>query len=318
MQRKRILITGGTGFLGRHLALALRDDHEVVLGARNNKQNFFAKDMTGCAVVPLDVSSIESVRDVVAETRPEVILHAAATKFVDLAERQPMECVDVNVTGSQNIARVAIDRGVELVIGVSTDKAAPPVRNIYGLSKSVMERMFCAMDEKGATRFLCVRYGNVVWSTASIFPLWQGMHTRDGVIQSTGPDMTRFFFTVDEAVKLILTALEKEQDLRGSVLSRTMKSTLVRDILDVWIEMHGGRWEQIEGRPGDRPYEFLIGDLERGYTTVRELDGTTHYVIRFNAPVAEPLEHAVSSDTVERLTRDEIVELINSGIDTVP
>src|SRR5207237_4492124 len=130
--------------LRRNLAVALRDQFDIVLGGRNNKQNAYASEVTGCPVLPLDVVRSESVRDVCSETQPEVIIHAAATKFVDLAERQPMECVDVNVTGSQNVARVALEREVRAVIGISTDKAAPPVRNTYGLSKALMERLFCA------------------------------------------------------------------------------------------------------------------------------------------------------------------------------
>jgi UDP-N-acetylglucosamine 4,6-dehydratase len=194
--KKKVLITGGTGFLGRKLAQVLRDEYDVVLGARNNKQNLFARDVTRCVVVPMDVTNIESVRDVCIEIRPHVIIHAAATKFVDLAEKFPMECIDVNVIGSQNIARVAMESNVEVAIGVSTDKAAPPIRNTYGLSKALMERMFCASDRKTATKFSCVRYGNVAWSTGSVLPIWKKMHDETSVIQSTGPEMRRFFFSM--------------------------------------------------------------------------------------------------------------------------
>src|SRR5437773_10354304 len=128
-----ILVTGGTGFLGKRLGMALRDKSNVVLTGRNNKQNMLAQSFAGCQVLPMDVSNIESVRDVFTEVKPDVVIHAAATKFVDLAERQPMECVDVNVVGSQNVARVAVEKGVQKVVGISTDKASPPVRNTYGL-----------------------------------------------------------------------------------------------------------------------------------------------------------------------------------------
>ena len=104
--KRTALITGGTGFLGQHLGLALKDHYSVVLAGRNNKHNMDAQQFTGCAVLPVDVSNIESVRDVFSEVRPAVVIHAAATKYVDLSERQPMECIDVNVIGSQNVARV--------------------------------------------------------------------------------------------------------------------------------------------------------------------------------------------------------------------
>ena len=135
--KKTLLITGGTGFLGKRLALALKEQYRIVLTGRNNKQNMLAQKFTSCEVAPMDISSIESVRDTFQEFKPQVVIHAAATKFVDLAEKYPMECVDVNVLGSQNVARVALENKVETVIGISTDKASPPIRNTYGMSKTI-------------------------------------------------------------------------------------------------------------------------------------------------------------------------------------
>lgn len=308
----KILITGGTGYLGKRLGIALKEKHEVVLGGRNNKQNLFAEKFTGCRVVPLDVSSIESVRDAVIDTSPDVILHAAATKFVDLAERQPMECVDVNVVGSQNVARVAVDKGVKTVIGISTDKAAPPVRNTYGLSKAMMERVFCSMNSKSSTRFVCVRYGNVAWSTGSVLTIWKRMLEESGMIGTTGPEMRRFFFTVDEAVKLVLTALDNAEELQGKVLSRYMKAAQMQDILDVWTKAHGGKWEKIEGRPGEREDEFLIGDLELPYTREALFDGIVHYVISFNEKTDKPIKLGLSSANTARLSEQEILAIIDN------
>ena len=265
--KKTVLITGGTGFLGRKLAQILRDKYNVVLGARNNKQNLLARDVTRCAVMPMDVTNIESVRDVCIEIRPHTIIHAAATKFVDLAEKFPMECIDVNVIGSENVARVAMENNVEMVIGISTDKAAPPIKNTYGLSKALMERLFCTSDRKTPTKLSCVRYGNVAWSTGSVLPIWKKMHDETGVIHSTGPEMRRFFFSVDEAVGLIRTAMDHIDDVHGKVLSREMKAAQIQDLLTVWTEHKGGRWERTEGRPGERNDEFLIGDIELAYTS---------------------------------------------------
>lgn len=309
--KSKLLITGGTGFLGKRLALALRDQYEVVLTGRNNKQNMAAKSFTGCDVLPMDVASIEAVRDIFTEVKPATVIHAAATKFVDLAERQPMECVDVNVVGSQNVARVAVEKGVGVVVGISTDKAAPPVRNTYGLSKALMERMFCSMNGKTRTKFCCARYGNVAWSTGSVLPLWKRMHEESGVIGTTGPEMTRFFFTVDEAVKLILTAIENIDELQGKVISREMKSALIRDILDIWIAEKGGSWKQIEGRPGERNLEYLIGDLELEHTYEKDFDGIKHFVIAFNEKAERPIKVGLNSDNARRLSRAEIVDIIN-------
>lgn len=309
--RQKVLVTGGTGFLGRRLGLVLKDTHNVVLAGRNNKQNMLTQEFTGCEVLPMDVTNIEAVRDVFSEVRPQIVIHAAATKFVDLAERQPMECVDVNVVGSQNVVRVAVEKGVESVVGISTDKASPPVRNTYGLSKALMERMFCSMNTKTDTRFTCVRYGNVAWSTGSVLPVWKRMHDETGVIGTTGPEMRRFFFTVDEAAQLVLTALKNIDEMQGRVLSRKMKAAQIGDVLDLWIEHKGGSWRQIEGRPGERTDEFLIGELELPYTYETTFDGVPHYVISFNEKAAAPLSSILSSANTDRLSAQEILDIIN-------
>lgn len=309
--RQKVLITGGTGFLGRGLALALKGTHDVVLTGRNNKQNFKAQSLTGCPVLPMDVASIESVRDAVVETRPDIVIHAAATKFVDLSEKQPMECVDVNVVGSQNVIRVALDRGVKTLVGISTDKASPPVRNVYGMSKAIMERMFCSMDGKTGTKVTCVRYGNVAWSTGSVLPIWREMHDSTKVIGTTGPDMTRFFFTIDDAVSLVINSMNKIDQVHGRVLSREMKCAKVRDILDCWIESKGGSWKQIEGRPGERLYEALIGEPEVPYTESMMIGGVKHFVVSFNQKAASPIAGMVTSDNSSRLTKQEILALLD-------
>ncbi len=201
-----------------------------------------------------------------------------------------MECLDVNVLGSQNVARVCIEKGVATVIGMSTDKTAPPVANTYGLTKALMERLFCAMNAKTeTTRFACVRHGNIAWSTGSVFPIWKKMHDSTGVIGSTGPNMTRYFSKVDEAVALVITAIEDIEQVQGK----------------------GGRWEQIEGRPGERPHEYLIGEPELLYTREVEYDGIPHFVIKFNHPVEHPLPAPFCSANAPRLTEDEMLAIIN-------
>ncbi len=309
MQQK-VLITGGTGFLGRHLALALKAKYDVTITGRNNKQNFYAGQISGCKTMPMDVTNIESVRDVIVEVKPDIVIHAAATKFVDLSEVQPMECIDVNVVGSQNVVRVALDKKVKSLIGISTDKAAPPIRNIYGLSKAAMERMFSSMDGKTDTKVMSVRYGNVAWSTGSVLPIWKRMHEETKLIGTTGPDMTRFFFTVNEAVNLVVAGLDNIDTLHGKVLSRTMRAASIRELLDVWIENFGGKWEKIEGRPGDRNYEALISEVETRFTTTQMINGILHYVITFNKEQNNCLKEAVTSDNAERLTKQELLNII--------
>lgn len=312
MTQETVLITGGTGFLGRRLALALKDSHRVVLAARNNKQNADAQHRTGCLALPMDVARLESVRDTFLEVRPDIVIHAAATKYVDLAERQPMECLDVNVLGSQNVARVAIDLGVRTVIGISTDKTAPPVKNLYGMSKAVMERSYCLLDGKTATRFACVRFGNIAWSTGSVFPIWRRMHRETGVIGTTAPESRRFFFSGEEAAELVLTALRHIDVTGGKILSRKMKSTQMSDVLDVWTKHLGGRWERIAPRPGDYVDEQLFGEVEIPFTTEIDLDGMVHFLISMHERAERPVDRVVDSKNAERLSEAEILDLIQN------
>ena len=262
---KKILITGGTGYLGRNLALFYKKKYKVFIGARNNKQNFLVKNLTNCEVVPLDVSNIESVNDCLNYTKPDIVIHAAATKFVDLSEKFPFECIDINIVGSANIARACINKKIPTVIGVSTDKASPPIKNIYGLSKSCMERLFSSIQPYGKTKFICVRYGNVTWSTGSVLPIWKQMFNKNKTILTTGPNMRRFFFSVEEAVNLIDQALKLKDKLSGKILSAEMKSSKMIDILKVWVKKYGGKYKIIKTRKGDRLDEYLIGEDELKY-----------------------------------------------------
>lgn len=313
--KKTILITGGSGFLGRNLALKLKNHYIVFLGSRNNKQNFQASKITGCEAVPLDVSNIESVRDAIKYTKPDIIIHAAATKFVDLSEKQPLETIDVNVLGSQNVARVAIEAGVEFVLGISTDKSCPPIRNIYGLSKATMERLFCLLNGRGNTKFACLRYGNVAWSTGSVLPIWKKMHEETGKLGTTGPEMRRFFFTIDQAVQLVETAITNKDSIQGQILSRVMKSAQIEDILNIWVKTFGGNWERIEGRPGERDDEYLVGETELAYCKELEFNGIKHFLINPNTKVDKPYPAIFTSKEAERLSEDEIVEILKAQPD---
>lgn len=307
-----ILITGGTGFLGRRLGAALKREWQVVLTGRNHKQNQMAHEFTSCRVLAMDVTNREAVRDVFSEVRPRIVIHAAASKYVDIAERQPMECLDVNVLGSQNVARVAVEKGVELVIGISTDKAAPPVSNTYGLCKAIMERLYCAMNGKSVTQFVCVRPGNIPWSTGSVLPIWKRMLDTSGVITTTGPHMTRFLSTAQEVVALVRTAMAHANQLQGKVITRTMKTALIGHLLELFVAQRGGRWIQGEVRPGERPHEFLVGEPELTHTTEVELDGALHYVLSLNELASKPLPVPLSSEGTERFSDRELLEIINN------
>ena len=132
---------------------------------------------------------------------------------------------------------------------------------------------------------------------------------------TSGPnlvDTRRFFFTVDQAVHLVLTAMKSAERFQGKVLSRKMKAATIADILRVWTAHNGSRWEKIEGRPGERNDEFLVGDLELPYTSEVVIDGVPHYLTSFNEKAAEPLGTGLSSANSDKLTDAEILQIIDT------
>ena len=312
--KKKILITGGTGFLGINLAKKFSKKYAVILSGRNNKLNYIAKNKTRCEVIPLDVSNINSIRDAINYAKPDIIIHAAATKFVDLSEKFPFETIDSNVLGSSNIARVSIDKKIKTVIGISTDKASPPVKNIYGLSKSIMERLFLSSSNQSNTQFSCVRYGNVAWSTGSVLPIWKRMFDKNKTLLTTGPYMRRFFFLVSDAVTLVDTALKNIKFLNGKILSREMKSAQMIDIIKSWINIYGGKYSIIGSRSGDRQDEYLIGEEELKYTIEKKINNIKHYVIDFSKTDKNSIKKIVSSSTAEKLSNLDISKILEFGM----
>ena len=310
----KIMITGGNGFLGMRLAERLkRLGNEVILCSRNNRNNLLAEQITGCRALAMDVSSIESVRDIVTQVEPQVIIHAAATKFVDIAESQPLETLDINVVGSQNVARVAIDKGVKVVLGISTDKASPPIRNVYGLTKSLMERLFCRLNGRGGVKFSCVRYGNVAWSTGSVLGIWKKMIEDTSQIGTTGPNMYRYFFTVDQAVDLVINAYNHIDEIAGQVISREMKAAQLIDIINVWKSINDKiTVKSLPERHGERQEEFLIGHEEISKTYEKKIDGIKHYILNFDQDVSNPVDSVLSSRSAEKLSFEEIKHLLQT------
>ena len=311
--KKNILITGGSGFLGINLALKLKKKFNVFIGSRNQKRNYDASKKTNCEAIPLDVTNIESVRDAVIYCKPNIIIHAAATKFVDISEKFPFECSDVNILGSTNIARVSIERKVETVIGISTDKATQPIKNFYGFSKATMEKLFLNAHTNSNTNFLCVRYGNVAWSTGSVLPIWSEMLKKNNKILTTGPFMRRFFFTIDDAVELVSYALSESKKFSGKILCADMKSCKLIEIIKIWTKAYGGTYKIIKARKGDRLDEYLIGNNELKYTTKIVKNKKIFYLIDFEKISKKPLRNIISSENAKKLNNTEILRLIELG-----
>ena len=312
--KKNLLITGGSGFLGVHLALELKKKFNVFLGSRNQKRNREASNLTKCKDVPLDVSNISSVRDAVNYCNPSIIIHAAATKFVDISEEFPFECSDVNILGSSNVARVAIERGVNTVIGISTDKASQPIKNFYGFSKATMEKLFLSANNNSITNFLCVRYGNVAWSTGSVLPIWKEMHKKNKIILTTGPEMRRFFFTINDAVDLVTFSINNSKKFSGKIVCADMKSAQMLDVIKIWIKNYGGTYKIIESRKGDRLDEYLIGMNEIKNTYKIKNSNKVYYIIDFDKKIKNPINKIISSKNSKNLNNKELINLLKIGL----
>jgi len=299
---ERVLITGGSGFLGQHLASSLRDSCDVIISSRNQKQMLSAANNLGVDAVPLDVSNYAATIEIFQRLKPKIVIHAAATKFVDLAEKYPNEAIDINILGSQNVARAAMQTGVEHVIGISTDKAAAPIYNLYGMTKATMERLYVSLNGVTQTNFSIVRYGNVAWSTGSVFPIWKKMLEETNHIVSTGPDMSRFFFSVTDAVTLVRAAFDNMET----------GGTELRRILDIWVNLENATWSLGRRRPGDRNLEFLLSEGEAEVTRKIELGDKPYFLMdpKQKTPIENALMSEFSSRSAEQFSDEDLKELI--------
>lgn len=316
---RKLLITGGSGFLGQNLAKRLKEDYQIILASRNEKNLLQVSRSLDVDFYPLDVTNLSAVNEAFSRIQPDYVIHAAATKFVDIAEKFPNECIDSNVIGSQNIARAAIHFNVKTVIGISTDKVTSPIANIYGFSKAIMEKLFVLQNSISDTRFLCVRYGNVAWSTGSVLPLWYEMTKKDCRVVTTGPQMYRFFFSIEAAVDLVYTALRNSELLAGKVLSMPMKGSIMSRMLEVWCQEFEVSWTSGESRPGDRKFELLIGQNELTTTRRIILDSKSYLLIdptnKFRGLTIDGgcLEAEYTSENAPQLDLEEIRALIRNS-----
>ena len=175
-----------------------------------------------------------------------------------------------------------------------------------------MERLFISLDGNTNTKFTCVRFGNIVWSTGSVFPIWEQMIQDYGLIKSTGPEMKRFFFTVDEASNLVIRALLNIDSIHGKVLVQRMKYAQIKDILDVFCECYKTTWERTKTRDGDKLDEYLVGILENEYTVELEVDNCSHYLIDYKNKQKNYVKEPFSTINAEHHSKKEILALISS------
>jgi UDP-glucose 4-epimerase len=214
-----------------------------------------------------DVRDYAAIRAAVEQA--DVVIHAAALKQVPLCEYFPLEAVQTNVLGAANIVRAIRESGarVETVVGISTDKACKPV-NVMGMTKALMERMFVEANlECPSTRFLCVRYGNVIASRGSVVPLFVDQIAGGGPVTITTDEMTRFLLSLDRAVETVFDAIDSA--LPGEILVPRVSAVRIRDVATTLIDGRDVRIEVTGARPGEKTHEIMVSEEECHRTVSR-------------------------------------------------
>jgi FlaA1/EpsC-like NDP-sugar epimerase len=271
-----VLVTGAGGSIGSELCrqiarvgagrLILVDHSEAAL-FEIERELVDERDYTPAVPVLGDVKDRVKMRDVFEKYAPTVVFHAAAYKHVPLLEANPVESVRNNVFGTRTIAEVAAEFGAKRFVLVSTDKAANP-KTVMGQSKAVCEWIVEAygLREDVSTRFVAVRFGNVLNSSGSVIPIFRKQIERGGPVTVTHPDMTRYFMTIPEAVSLIVQAGAIGEAGQVFVLDMGEPVSIV-ELAKNMIRLSGKREEEVEirfvgARAGEKLHEELWGDGE--------------------------------------------------------
>lgn len=272
---KRVLVTGAGGSIGSELVrqvAASAPSHLVLVEQAENPLFYLQSDLVSppeTRVVPCvaDVVDAARMRQIFARERPQVVLHAAAHKHVPLMEASASEAVRNNVGGTRQAADLALEFGAEVFVLVSTDKAVNPT-SVMGASKRVAERYVDALARReGSTRFVAVRFGNVLGSNGSVVTIFREQIARGGPVTVTDPAMVRFFMTIPEASHLILQAAAIGSGSQLFLLDMGEPVKIV-DLAEDMIRLSGfepGREISIEFsgiRPGEKLYEELSREAE--------------------------------------------------------
>lgn len=309
---KVVLVTGGTGTFGQAFIRSMLERHGIaamrVLSRDELKQWEFARRVLDPRLRMFIGDVRERDRLLRAFDGVDVIVHAAALKQVPACEYNPFEAVKTNILGAQNVIEAAIERGVERVVALSTDKAANPV-NLYGATKLCAEKLFIqgnAYVGQRPTRFSCVRYGNVVASRGSVVPLFLE-HRARGWLPITDSRMTRFWITVGQAVHFVERAVVSMAG--GEIFVPKLPSVKVVDLAAVVAP--NCELREIGIRPGEKLHETLVTGEEKR----RAYDAEWSYLVAPEYPVGAATtelprvqgDESYSSDTNDRwLSRDDV------------
>ncbi len=259
-----ILVTGGTGSFGKaflkHVLQRYKPKKTIIFSRDELKQYEMQQDpdFQGHPSLRFFIGDVRD-RDRLEMAMREVdyVIHAAAMKQVPTAEYNPMECINTNVIGAENVVQAAIRMGVRKVVALSTDKAASPI-NLYGASKLASDKIFVAANNLSGTdgpRFSVVRYGNVIGSRGSIVPMVESLVASGAAsIPITDARMTRFWITLEQGINFVLSSMEMMEG--GEVFIPKIPSMKITDLVAALAP--GVPTHVIGIRPGEKLHEIMI------------------------------------------------------------
>ena len=326
---KKILITGGTGSLGNALtSRLLKEDVDTIrIFSRNeNKQNTMEAEFKDDRLRFLLGDVRDYSRLVRAMEDIDIVFHAAALKHVPIIEYNPFEAIKTNVIGSQNVIDACLEENVEKAVAIGTDKAVSPL-NTYGATKLLMEKLFVTSSnylkkERHRTKFMAVRYGNVLGSSGSVIPKFIEQIKNKEKITISDPAMTRFSISMDKALDFILHATEIAKG--SEIFIPKLRAYSIDNLKEALFELLGKTNEEIIGiREGEKLNEILINSDEVRYSweyenmyMILNPSVQTHISIdEFSGKNKISNMTEYSSDSVEKIPKDEMKKIIlNSGL----
>jgi len=273
LNNKRVLITGAGGSIGSELArtvLQFEPRSTTLLDIDETELFYLMKRFHGAAteIFPVvgDIRDRVKMKAVMAEFRPEIIVHSAAYKHVPILESYPEEAVKTNILGTKILGELALKYNVEKFVNISTDKAINPT-SVMGSTKRVGEEMLRVLNGRNGTKFISVRFGNVLGSRGSVIPVFEDQIKRGGPVTITHPDMKRYFMATSEAVLLVLEAAAVGEGGEAYILDMG-EPVKILDLAREMIRLSGHEPDVdipivFSGlRPGEKLFEELLGAEE--------------------------------------------------------
>ncbi|WP_075883953.1 polysaccharide biosynthesis protein [Candidatus Protochlamydia sp. W-9] len=296
---ERILITGGTGSLGKAITAILSDSNEVVVYSRNEERQFEMQQKINSQNITYLIGDIRDKSTLKQALQGcTLAIHAAAMKDMVMCEKQPTQCYLNNLEGSRSFIECINQSTVRTAIGISTDKASSPT-NVYGMTKYIMERMFLEANKHFKSEFLCLRLGNLIDARGSLIFTWK--KNPDQKISLTHSEVSRFFLTTGEGAKIVLDVLKKGS--AGKIYIPKMKKANIKDILKIITGKTN--FPLIGLFPGEKLHETLVSENESQYC----FEEGNYFCLDIEKTNPNPL-HLFDSGNAEQLSELELIKMI--------